>query len=46
MVSASSVAGPSTSTPGATVVIGSGATGAAGTPHSDNQPLSCFEDVA
>src|SRR5690606_11278278 len=32
--SVSSAAGPSTSTPGATVAIGSVATGGAGTPHS------------
>ncbi len=41
MVSASSGAGPSTTRPGATVVIGSAATGDGGEPHSARHWLSC-----
>lgn len=40
MVSASSSAGPSTTTPGATVLMGSVATGGAWAPHSVSQPPS------
>jgi hypothetical protein len=46
MVVASSVAGPSTTSPGATVVIGSAATGDGGEPHSARHWVSCSDEVA
>ena len=46
MGSANSGAGPSTSTRGATVVIGSAATGGGGAPHSASQWVSCSDEVA
>ena len=46
MVSANWAAGPSVTTPGATVVMGSGATGGGGAPHSVSHWVSCADDVA
>jgi hypothetical protein len=46
MVSANCGAGPSTTKPGATVAIGSGATGGGGALHSTSHWLSCSDEVA
>src|SRR5215213_1274078 len=46
MVSAKAAAGPSATTPGAITVIGRGATGGGGAPHSASHWVSCALETA